>query len=360
MIDKNTIASSSRAVLTTLGADVCAGIRYLDARASDQDAENVIDWLVYLRISRGLTESTITTYAKNLARFFEWMAIDEIRIDELNVSHIDNWQKWMYVSRRFGSQFRLQHITAVRQYFSWRETYGGHPNPAKNVRGPKITKRVPKKYSTTELQRLFSTCDLDTDIGIRDYAILLFLYSTGARRMECQQLTLEQLTLSENVGTVKFLGKGSKEREVSFQGEAVDAMRNWLTVRDRVSGASDGHVWVSVDGKGKSSSCLSLSRLVRMVQERAKRAKITNSGMHMMRVTFATDLYDDGIDIEIIQELMGHEKIETTRRYIVISERRRKTRMSNNRINIVTGRKNRGIPLWARKKAEAGSVKFDD
>ncbi len=359
-IQHRAVQSNPRGLLAQVSRDIELAIRYMDARVAEENADSVIEWLTHLRISRGLTQSTICTYCKNMTRFFSWMREQGLGVDRLNINHMEDWQKWMYVVRKYGEQFRMQHISAVRQYFAWRETYMHQPNPAKFIRGPKVTKRIPKKYSTEDLQKLFSTCDLDTDIGIRDYAILVFLYATGFRREELQQLKLDQVTLRERVGKVKVLGKGAKERELSFQGEAVDALRNWLAVRDNVAGVTGDAVWVSVNGIGKISSQLTLRAIENMVSRRAKRAKLKHSGIHMMRVTFATDLYDEGVDIEIIQELMGHEKLETTRRYIVISERRRKARMPNNRMNIVTGRNKGGLPLWVKKKQQEQTSLLDD
>lgn len=341
---------STRALLSQIDNETRLAIGYLDARADSAAADDVVEWLMHLRISRGLQPSTISTYCVNLARFLMWVRDQALAVDSLGINDIETWQKWMYVERRFGDQFRKQHITAVRQYFAWRETFHNKPSPAKFVRGPKVTKKAPKKYSTSDLQKLFATCDLDTPIGVRDYAILIFLYATGARRFELQQLSLDQITMRERVARVKFKGKGAKERELSFQGGALDALRQWLAVRDTLQLVDASAMWVTVRGSAHHGKRLTLRAIEHMVARRAKKAGIKESGIHMMRVTFATDLYDAGLDIEIIQELMGHEKIETTRRYIVVSEKRLKARMPVSRINLVTGRASGEQPLWIRQK----------
>ncbi|HSX64295.1 MAG TPA: site-specific integrase, partial [Pseudoxanthomonas sp.] len=85
-----------------------------------------------------------------------------------------------------------------------------------------------------------------------------------------------------------------------------------------------------------------------LVGHHAKEAKLREWGIHRFRVTFATQLYDDGADIETIRALMGHESIETTRRYLAVSERARRTRLSADRQHRVLGTKPTGTPLWAR------------
>jgi site-specific recombinase XerD len=276
----------------------------------------------------------------------------KLTLDGVTLQALEDWQKWMFVARHYGEQFRKQHIAALRQFFAWRDRFLNKPNPSKFMRGPKVTKKTPRKFNTQDLQRLFATCDKSTTLGARDYAMLLFFYATGARKEEAQQLDIGQLTLRDRTGKVRFIGKGAKEREVTFQGEAVDAMRRWLSLRDTMTLANKNAVWIGVCGQTQYGDRITGGAIEHMLKRRIKLAGINAKGLHSLRVTFATDLYDEGVDIAIIQQLLGHEKIETTRRYIIVSDRKLNTKMPTSRINIITGRANHELPRWAQKKQQ--------
>lgn len=308
-------------------------------------------WAGYLEHVRGFRgETTVQQYARSLCRFLEWVQAAGLDHATLKPSDFDSWQKWLALELRHGARWRVRQVAALRGFYDWRSTRGIGANLAADLRGPREPIGMPKKYSLQQLQGMCRATvkHRNEHLRIRDMALLLFLFSTGARREELSRIDLGDLHLGQRSGLVRFHGKGAKEREVPFEGPVVDAMRAWLLVREALSFPFEPDaVFVGVEGVARG--CRLRPRAIeRRVQVLAKLAGLRDWGVHRFRVTFATALYDDDAGIEEIRRLMGHESIETTRRYLAVSERMRRTRMKADRQHEVLGTRNTGQPRWIR------------
>nr|WP_269450682.1 tyrosine-type recombinase/integrase [Stenotrophomonas sp. MMGLT7] len=260
---------------------------------------------------------------------------------------------------RNGPVWRRQQVQALRNFYDWRRSRGLAPtNPAADLSGPRVKTKPARKYTDEHLRGLFrSVAESPEPRATRDRCALLLLLATGLRREELCTLTLEQFELTPRTGVVRIRGKGSKERDVPFEGPSVSALRDWLMARDALGfPVEHDAVFVSLSAATRGEP-LAMRSYETLVAHHAKRAKLRDWGIHRFRVTFATQLYDEGADIETIRALMGHESIETTRRYLAVSERARRTRLSADRQHRVLGTKPTGTPLWAR--IAAGEVISD-
>jgi len=153
---------------------------------------------------------------------------------------------------------------------------------------------------------------------------MLLLYATGMRRAELCGLSLERLTMGTTTGSVHIIGKGSKQRTVGFAGkQVIDALNRWLIARCDIAMPDEQAVFVAVSGltPGKGLGFDGL----RNVLKRASRLagiKEERVHLHLLRSTFATDLYDQGVPVKEIALLLGHaDEAVTWRRYIAISDR---------------------------------------
>lgn len=345
--------STLRARLLASGAQLAEALRRFDTLALPAEQIDLLwDFAAHVRIVRGLSQNTAALYAHHFAGFLVWLKARGCPLEQVDAVVGEEWQKSLYVDKHLASESRALRLTAARQFFEWREAMGGARNPLRAVRGPKRERRVPRRYSTDDIKAIFASCDRATPVGKRDFALLLTLYATGARREELATLDLDQVELRERVGRVRFRGKGAKERVVPFEGIAVDALKDWLLERDNLALSDRDALWVSM-ARGDVGRQLDTVGAEQVLARACERARLRGSrGMHKMRAAFATDLYDAGIDIEHIRILMGHEKIETTRRYIVISDRALKTRMPASRLNELAGVKNNGTPRWFQRKLD--------
>lgn len=313
-------------------------------------------WVLWLRISRGLAAATTCArYAEIVGRFAEWVGSRGLDYTALTLSDLDDWAKALVLERRNSASWRRTQLQALRSFYGWRKSRGLGPDVTAGQSGPRRAARAPRKYSRAELKALFAAAkEAKTPlIALRNRTLLLFLLTTGARRSEAAGFRLDQvLELGERSGVVRFFGKGAKEREVAIEGPIVRMLHEWLTERGKLA-SLDETVFVRLDNPTLCAA-MSTESIEDVVSRAAKRAGLASWGVHRFRVTFATRLYDAGVDIERVRILMGHEDINTTRRYIQVSGKMRSIRLKAHEQHDVLGTRPEGMPLWAQRLEEQG------
>lgn len=305
-------------------------------------------WLVMVRGYRAAT--TGERYVSALARWGGWCAAKGIGYENAKTEELDAYVRWLYAGLRLSPSSRTVAIVAIRSFYAWRSSRRGGRNCAHELRVPKRRRTMPKKYTPGQLRALFAAVDgagTETE-RIRDRAILLLLYSSGIRREELCTLRLSDVTLeSARIATLRIHGKGAKERIVVIEGPVVEAIGAWLECRRKDE--RQARVQELFCGLRPPGVPLRPEGLERVVKRTAKRARLTQWGVHMFRVTFATQLYDDGVDIERIRIALGHESIETTRGYIAVSNRQRSVRLAPHRQHSALGSLPADLPGWAKQ-----------
>lgn len=325
----------------------------------------LLEWAAGMRVTRGMSVNTVASYLEGASQFLAWViergsfnpselpgAVKPV-LDFVTLQVIDEWQRELYVKGRLKPAARSQRLTAVRQLFEWLEEREICRNGIRRARGPKKAKKLPVKYSHGDLATLCQSCDRRTKLGRRDYALLMLLGTTGARVSEVAELTLEQLEMGQNVGRVQFFGKGAKERSVSFERPTVEAMMDWLAARDDIPLRDPARVFCSFQ-RGHYGQPLGRMGILSALLELKKRAGLKcRVHPHKFRVTFATEMYDQGHELEEIRIVLGHEDIETTRGYLAVSERARKARLKGKHVRVMMGEKP-AQPLWLRQQLKDG------
>lgn len=346
--------SQVASLLRSAGDTVTQALNAVDRMGLPREQVEMLEqWAGDLRISRGLSPATTRNYIDAVSRLLFWLNASEIELAAVTPADIEDWHRDLYLEHKEGVKTRSLRLSAVRQFFAWRERNGAGTSPARSVPGPRRERRAAKKYSRVQIQRMLQSCDRTTKMGRRDYSILLFLLSTGARRMEVSALRLDQIEMSDRVGVVRLEGKGSKERVISFEGPTVAALREWLAERDGLDVIDRQAVWIGLSGRGKGKALRDggLRGVIRRALGAAKLKIEPRMGLHRFRVTFATMLYDEvGYDLRVIQRLMGHEDIETTLQYIAVSDTVQKARMPGSVVAKLTGDHGYDAPLWLKQK----------
>ena len=311
-------------------------------------------WLAHLVLDTGSRPSTTgQSYARTVSRFLKWAADEGVNFREAKLADFERWTRWLAIACRNGATWRKQQIMALRNFYDWRRSRGlAESNPTADLRHPRSKPKPAKKYTTEHLRALFRAIDQGVPRSQRrDRAIVLLLLTTGLRREELASLRLADIEFSGRRGVVRVNGKGAKERDVPFEGPVVQTLGDWLEQRQGLPFDFDPDaLFVAFAGPNRGAQ-LTVDGHEALLGKYARAAKLREWGIHRFRVTFATQLYDDGADIETIRALMGHESIETTRRYLAVSERARKTRLNADRQHSVLGTKPTGTPLWARLAA---------
>ena len=180
-----------------------------------------------------------------------------------------------------------------------------------DVRGVRGSRELAgRALSVAELETLFQACDVETNAGARDAALLALLYGAGLRRSEAVALDLADVDVA--TGAVHVIGKGNKERTTPVPAEALDAFRAWLLRR----GDAAGPVLYGVDKADKLNRRRLSDRAVASNLERLiRRAGVAACTPHDMRRTYISDLLDAGADISTVARLAGHDQVTTTQRY---------------------------------------------
>jgi integrase/recombinase XerC len=192
-------------------------------------------------------------------------------------------------------------------------------NPAKGVSTPKVEKTLPTTLTVDEAFRLMESPNRvsekplggSKEKGLRDRAILELLYSSGLRVSELVGLNSNQLDL--DLGIVRVMGKGRKERIVPVGVKAIEATKSYLEERGMVRG--DGPIFVN--SLGGRLTARSVGRLIKKYTRHS--GIFRKVSPHSLRHTFATHLLDAGADIREIQEMLGHSSLSTTQRYTHVS-----------------------------------------
>lgn len=311
-------------------------------------------WAAHLTLDIGSRPSTtVRSYVATAARWLAWCEREGVDFAEADVNTFERWQRWLALELRNGANWRSQQLMALRNFYDWRRAHGlAERNQAADVRGPRVKPRPARKYTTEQLRQVFRTIDAgDEARRRRDRCLVLLLLTTGMRREELASLSLSDIELGKNVATIRIHGKGSKQRDVPIEGPVVVAIRDLLEELNALPYPRDPDaLLLSISGRTRGQR-LTVRGVDYFMRDLAARSRLREWGVHRFRVTFATQLYDDGADIETIRALMGHETIETTRRYLAVSERARRTRLGADRQHSVLGTKQTGRPLWARLAA---------
>ena len=290
----------------------------------------VEDFLQHLRNEKGQSENTQRTYSALLGKFVHWSKQRKITDwKQVQVSDLVSFlqserERPINVGnkpsvRRMSSESVYLQIAALRALFRYAETEKLVPlNAAENLSLPRRWMRVPKALSSAEIDKLLIAPITETPADLCNHAILELAYASGLRLSELRNLRLEQLHLE--AGFINVIGKGNKERIVPLGRKAIAALSRYLEAgRPKlVTRRSPAAVFLTKRGTPFSAVTLWL-RIKRCVRRTGIERNITP---HMLRHSFATHLLENGADLRVIQELLGHANISTTEIYTHVARNR--------------------------------------
>lgn len=288
-------------------------------RCSIQDSARVQNFLSYLSVEKGLSANTLAAYTQDLTCYRQFIQTQKIE-DWASVTR-DHVLQFMIRERKRGCEastlarrlvaIKLFHRFLVKERLLMEDITGV-------LEAPKLWKRLPKFLTLAEMKAMLEAPDLKTKTGIRDRALLEFLYATGMRVSEIANLTMEDVNL-ENA-FVRCKGKGNKERIVPVGKKAIEACLHYLKkVRPRQKPFTN-HFFI-----GKKRKGLTRVAIWQLIKRNARKAGIQKQiTPHTFRHSFATHLLEHGADLRIVQELLGHADIATTQIYTHVSRDRLK------------------------------------
>ncbi len=276
---------------------------------------DILDFLNYIDTINTKSIHTRDAYKRDLEEFHFflinqgvtfWQGVDSKTImrfiEHLN-KHAKGGLKNSSISRK---------ISSLRSFFNYlaKQNIVTH-NPLSSIHNPTKQKMLPDFLLFEELNQLLESFDLSDPYQMRNRAMFELIYASGLRVSEAVNLTLEDIDLEQR--TLRFIGKGSKERMVPFYSDCADLLRQYIEDIRPILMKGKLHHRVFINQKGEGFTSRGIEYLL---DQCSKKAGINRSvHPHMLRHSFATHLLDNGADLRLVQELLGHENISTTQIY---------------------------------------------
>ncbi len=273
----------------------------------------------YLSVEKNLSPHTQRNYVSDLYQFKDFLESEHpgISITAIDNMTIRSYLGSLYKKNRKSSIARK--LASLRTFFKFLLKVGIlKENPASTVSTPRLEKHVPSFLTIDEMFALLNMPDETKLVGMRDKAILETLYSSGLRVSELVEMNEDDLDL--NLGIIKVMGKGRKERIVPIGSKAIEALNNYLSSRKRMGKcplSSSLNPPLLLNQRGGRLTTRSVARIINRYVEQCGLLK--NISPHSLRHTFATHMLDAGADLRAIQELLGHVSLSTTQKYTHVS-----------------------------------------
>ena len=273
--------------------------------------ETISQYLEYLELEKGLSKNTIDAYRRDLYEFADFSDCDIQKVDRSRLSSFVRYIK----ERSLAPTSIIRKVASLRGFFKWVYSMNIiNMNPASTLEQPKIPQRLPKVISLKEIEEM-----LNSGLTPIQSVIIELLYSCGLRVSELVNLNITDIDTASKY--IRCFGKGSKERIVPVGRQALERLLEYYPEREYVLkkyGLNTKRLLIFDSGR-----IANRQDIYNFIHERGK-AIHKNISPHTLRHSFATHLLENGADLRVVQELLGHSDVSTTQLYTHISKKRLK------------------------------------
>ena len=286
------------------------------ARRSDPAIDQFID---SLWSQKGLAELTLKAYQQDLLQFSRWLVAQHHSLADADQSMIQQFLAERFEKGASGrSNARL--LSTLRQYYRHLVKVGERQdNPTALISAPKIHRSLPQTLGEADIEKLLAAPDLENNYGLRDRCMLELMYSSGLRVSELVGLHLNQV--NTNLGLVRLIGKGNKERVIPVGEEALHWLVQYVKKARpglQATGSINDALFLSSRG-----SAITRQAFWQNIKKHLLKAGVkTVFSPHSLRHAFATHLLNHGADLRTVQMLLGHSSLSTTQIYTHIAQSR--------------------------------------
>ena len=277
----------------------------------------------HLRIERGLSENSLTSYGRDLRYFLEFLQNHNLEMSDITAATLSEFEVWLK-----GRSLAISSInrtnSAVKSFLIYCAREYDLNLPTGEISSHKVARKLPKALTIDEITLLIESAkSLSEATSLRDVALLELLYSTGGRVSEIIGININDLAKVESdnevIQTIKLRGKGAKERIVPIGSYALVALDNYLVrVRPALlakSGKNESALFLNSRG-GRLSRQSAWNIVLQSARACGLEGKVSP---HVFRHSYATHLLDGGADIRVVQELLGHSSVTTTQIYTLVT-----------------------------------------
>jgi integrase/recombinase XerD len=282
-------------------------------------------YLNYIRVERGLSANTLDAYSSDLFKFTGFLRDRKLSLAKVKRDDVVDFLSSLY-RRGLDSRSVARHLVTVRSFYKFLVVDGiVNHDPTTNLESPKIRQTLPSFLSVKDVEKLLALPDLNTPLGLRDRALLDVLYSCGLRVTELINLRADNIDFE--LGCIRCIGKGDKERLVPIGRKALDSVVTYIKearpalLRSRRRAKLSNAIFLNRQG-GQLGRVGVWKILAAYGRALGQRKKLTP---HKLRHSFATHLLERGADLRSVQMMLGHADISTTQIYTHVMEDRLKT-----------------------------------
>ncbi|MDO8263589.1 MAG: site-specific tyrosine recombinase XerD [Gallionella sp.] len=275
-----------------------------------------------LWLEDGLSRNTLDSYRRDLSKFAAWLEKQrDASILQTTHGDIQGYLAHLVTVQKAKPSSTGRNISSLKRLFRYLLRQGKiATDPTLQIDTPKLPRNLPKSLTEQDVERLLEAPDNQTPLGLRDRTMFEVLYATGLRVSELVTLRITQVSM--DMGVVRVMGKGSKERLVPLGEEALDWLRRYLADGRGVllgKQMSDA-MFVTARGEGMTRQLFWY-----LIKKHAKHGGLNKSlSPHTLRHAFATHLLNHGADLRVVQMLLGHADISTTQIYTHVARERLK------------------------------------
>ena len=271
-------------------------------------------FLIHLQLEKSLSPNTVEAYALDLEKLIQFIELNEIQggPDNITLQQLQAYTRWIAelgMSER--SQSRI--ISGIKSFYRYcLQEQISKTDPTELLSAPKLKKALPDTLTFEEIELIISQIDLSKPEGTRNKAMLETLYSCGLRVSEIISLRRSHLYL--DIGFVRVIGKGDKERLIPIGGEAIKHILIYVNeIRSKMTEKKGHEDILFLNRRGTSLSRIMVFYIIKDLVMKANIKKTISP--HTFRHSFATHLVEGGADLRAVQEMLGHESITTTEIY---------------------------------------------
>ena len=281
--------------------------------------ELIHQFQIYLKLELSHAENTVENYLRDVQKLYQFINSREkpSTFQKLKLQDLQEFMIYLY-EMGIGEQSQARIISGLKAFYSFLLTEDLiKENPCDLLEAPKLQRKLPDTLSYAEIQMMLDAVDLSKPEGMRNRAILETLYSCGLRVSELVSLTIANLFL--DIGFIKVVGKGNKERLVPIGNEAKKFIEIYRKeIRVHTSPQKDSENVLFLNRRGKKLSRVMIFLIVKETAELAGIKKKVSP--HTFRHSFASHMIEGGADLRAIQEMLGHVSITTTEIYTHIDQ----------------------------------------
>lgn len=274
-----------------------------------------------LWLEEGLSPRTLESYRRDLDQFARWLHARKLDLRTAGAGEVQRFLGERGLKQGVAARSIARQLSALKRYYRWLNRQGlRSDDPTLPIEPPRLPRPLPRSLSEADVEALLAAPDVHTDLGLRDRAMLELLYACGLRVSELVGLSLQAVSL--DMGVVKVMGKGAKERLVPMGEVASEWIERYVReARPRLlAGRASDTLFVT--RRGKAMTRQMFWHLIKTYAVRAGvRAPLSP---HTLRHAFATHLLNHGADLRVIQLLLGHADISSTQIYTHVARERLK------------------------------------